>query len=135
MILNDVMNEVGAQLDTITGLRVWDYPPNKITPPAAIVAYPDTLDFDATYGRGSDRLTLPVLVVVGKVSDRASRRQLATYCDGAGASSIKAVLEAGTYTAFDSIRVMRIDFDAVTIAGVDYAAALFDVDIFGQGST
>ncbi|GAA5119125.1 hypothetical protein [Haloechinothrix salitolerans] len=134
MILNDVMDEVGAQLDTITGLRVWDYPPNKITPPAAIVAYPDSIGFDETYGRGSDRITLPVLVVVGKVSDRASRKDLAVYCDGAGTSSIKAVLEAGSYTAFDTIRVTSIDFDVVTISGVDYAAALFDVDIFGQGS-
>lgn len=134
MNLNDVMDEVGAQLDTISGLRVFDYPAQRIEPPAGILDYPEII-FDETYGRGMDRMTLPVYIAVGQVSDRASRLTLAPYCSGSGSSSVKAVLEAGTYTAFDVLRVMSVDASAVlTVAGVEYAAALFDVDIIGQGS-
>jgi hypothetical protein len=56
------------------------------------------------------------------------------YCAGSGASSIKAVLEAGTYTAFDTVRVARVEFDVLTIGGTDYLAALFDLDIIGDGA-
>jgi hypothetical protein len=133
MILGTVMDELAASLDTIAGLRVFAYPPAKVTPPAAIVTYPDELIFDATYGRGMDRITLPIIVVVGKASDRAARDVLTAYCAGAGASSVKAVIEGGTYTAFHTVRVTRAEFDVVRIAGADYIAGMFDLDVAGQG--
>lgn len=134
MNLADVMDEVAARLDTIDGLRCFAQPPGKITPPGAFVDYPENIAFDATYGRGSDRMTLPVALLVGKVVDRSARDQLGAYADGSGAKSIKTVLESGTYTAFDEVTVQRVDFDPVRIAGVDYMAALFTLDIIGPGS-
>jgi len=134
MDLAAVMDAVAGRIDTITGLRVHPHPPGSLTPPAAVVSYPDEIAFDETYVRGMDRMTLPVVVVVGKASDRAARDELAAYCNGSGARSIKAVLESGVYTAFHTLRVMRIEFDVVTIGGTDYLAALFDLDISGQGA-
>lgn len=136
MQLADVMDAVADRLKTITGppLRTFAYPPGKLTPPGAVVTYPDNYTFDATYGRGMDRLSLPVVIVVGKVSDRSARDQLAEYCAGAGPRSIKAVLESGIYTAFDTIRVEDIDFDVATIGGTDYISAVFTLDIAGPGS-
>jgi len=138
MNLAAVMQEIADQLDTITGLRVHAFPPDKITPPAAITTYPESLDYDSTYGRGSDRLTLPVILVVGKVSARASRADIARFADGSGTASVKTVLESGPggsgYTTFDSVRVMRAVFDVVTIAGVEYLAATFTLDIIGKGA-
>lgn len=134
MDLADVMDEVAALLDTIPGLRVHAFPGQAVTPPAAVVSYPDEIVFDATYGRGMDRLTLPVVVVVGKPNDRAARAALAGYCNGSGASSVKTVLENSTPTSFDTLRVVRVEFDTVTIAGTDYLAALFETDIAGSGA-
>jgi hypothetical protein len=128
------MDQVSTQLDTITGLRCFAYPPDSITPPAAIVAYPEELLFDATYDRGADTMTLPLIVAVGKVHDRNTRNLVDAYCAGSGASSIKAVVEAGTYTAFDTVRVTRAEFDVVTIGSGDYLAAVFDLDIIGNGA-
>jgi hypothetical protein len=71
---------------------------------------------------------------VGKAHDRSTRDRVADYCDGSGAKSIKAVVESGTYTAFDSVRVARVEFDVVTIGGIDYLAALFELDIIGDGA-
>lgn len=133
MNLADVMDQVATQLDTISGLRVFAFPPDHLNPPAAVVSYPDSYNYDETYGRGMDRISLPVVVVVGKVSDRASRDNLATYADGSGSDSVKAVVEAGTYTAFDTVRVESVDFDVVDIAGISYMAALFTLDIAGSG--
>lgn len=132
--LADVMQAISDQVDTISGLRCFAYPQPSITPPAAILSYPDRYAFDETYQRGMDRITLPLVVVVGKPSDRSARDQIGAYCDGSGSSSIKAVIEAGTYTAFDVVTVTGVTFDVVSIAGTDYLAAIFDLDIAGSGS-
>lgn len=135
MNLGDVMDEIGDRLDAIGGLRVYRYPPDNVAPPAAVVTYPETYTYDETYGRGMDRFTVPVIVMVGKVSDRASRDQLGVYLDGSGDKSIKAVVESGTYTAFDTARVTGATFDIVSMAGVEYVAATLPIDIAGQGAT
>jgi len=134
MDLAAVMDAIGDRLDTIDGLRVHNYPVGSVTPPAAVVSYPEDYTYDGTYGRGMDRMTLPVVLVVGKASERTARDRLAIYVNGSGASSVKAVLESGAYTAFDEVRVMSADFDVVRIAATDYIAAVFDLDIAGQGS-
>jgi hypothetical protein len=135
MDLNDVADDLATALDTITGLRVTGYPPATVTPPAGIVSYPERVDFDETYGRGMDRVPdWPLLVVVGKATDRTARERIYQYASATGAKSVKAVLEAATYTSFATIRVTSVEFDVVTIGGVDYIAALFHLDIAGQGT-
>jgi hypothetical protein len=133
--LSAVMQAVADRLDTITGLRVYAYPPDAVQVPAAVVSYPETYNYDATYGRGMDRIeSLPVAVLVGKVSDRASRDKVTQYVKGSGATSVKAVIESGTYTAFDTVRVTGVTFDVVTIAAVEYLGATFTLDIAGTGA-
>lgn len=134
MNLGAAMQEIADQLDTIDGLRCYGYPPDTINAPAAVVTYPDTLTFDATYGRGMDRMDPKVVVLVGKVSDRTARDRLGAYCDGSGTSSVKAVVEAGTYTEFDTVRVASAEFDIVSISAVEYLAATFTLDIAGTGA-
>jgi len=128
------MDEVGARLGTIAGLRVTPYPPEKITPPAGFIGYPEDLEFGQTYVRGSDKMTLPVVIAEKLTPARSVRKRLTDYCDGAGAKSVKAVLESGTYTQFHVITVQRVEFDPVTIAGVDMLAAVFTCEIVGSGN-
>lgn len=138
MNLADAMDEIAAQLDTISGLRVHPFPPDSITPPAAVVDLPESIGFDETYGRGMDKMTIPVTVLVGKAVDRASRDQIAPYFDGSGERSIKTVLEAGTYSAFDAeslrVRVADDPFEVWTYAGVAYLGGAFRIDVAGQGA-
>lgn len=134
MDLGDVMDEVAARLTTIEPLRAFAWPQSAIVPPAAIVGYPENITYDATYGRGMDRMTLPVVVVVGKATERTARDRLAQYVNGSGAASFKAVLEAEPHTAFDTLRVVDADFDVYQISGTDYVAAIFNLDIAGQGA-
>jgi hypothetical protein len=135
MDLGNVMQAVADRLGTIAGLRVYAYPPDVVQPPAAIVTYPGTLTFDETYGRGMDRIEdLGVVLLVGKVSDRASRDLITKWVKGSGAFSVKAVLESGTYTAFDTIRVVKAEFDIITVAGVEHLAATLTLDIAGTGA-
>lgn len=134
MDLGDVMDEVSTRLDTIAGLRCFAWPPGAAVPPAAVVGYPSDYTYDATYGRGMDRMTLPVVVLVGRPTDRSTRDAIAAYVNGSGSASVKAVLESGTYTALHTLRVMSVDFDVYQLGGTDYLAAIFDLDIAGSGS-
>jgi hypothetical protein len=136
MNLNTVADEIATVLDTIPGLRVFGYPPPTVSPPAAIVSYPEAVDFDETYGRGMDRIRdWPVEIVDGKATDRTGRQRILAYAAATGPSSVKAVLEAHTWTSLATLRVTSVDFAVYEIAGANYISALFHLDIAGQGTT
>lgn len=134
MNLRTVMVQLGTQLDTIAELNVFSFPNDTVVPPAAMVLWPVDVAYDMTYGRGSDRMTLQVVVVVGRADSESTRDALSAYIDGSGPRSVKQVLEAGTYTAFDGVRVVGADIGSWTIADTPYMAALFDLDIAGNGA-
>jgi hypothetical protein len=133
MDLEGVMGEIETALGGVDGLRIFKSG-EKPTPPAAFITWPDTLDFDGTYGRGMDSLTLDVVVIVGRADARSTRTALAAYCAGSGASSIKAALESHTYTEADVVTVPGVQFDPYDIAAVTYVAATFSVNIVGRGA-
>lgn len=125
-----VMDDIGTALGTITGLRVYDFPPKSAQPPFAFVDMPDAIDFDASMQRGYDRTTLNVVVAVADVVDRAVRDQIATYAAGIGASSVKAVLEAALHTENGrTARVRKVTFGPVHLSGQAYYGAIFELDI------
>lgn len=138
MNLANVMQQIADRLESEISdfQKVHGFPPDRVGgTPTGIVTYPETYNFDATYGRGSDRISeLPVVVLVGKVDDRGSRDLVGKFCDGSGPASVKQVLQTGVYTAFDTIRVQTCDFDIVTISGTEYLAATFACDITGKGA-
>lgn len=135
MNLAAVIDDIADELDDIAELNVYPFAAEHVTVPAAVIGYPESYEFDQTYGRGSDRMTLPIFVLVGKVSDRAARDALGAYVNGSGTSSIKANLEGGSYSSFDSLRVQSVEFETISVAGQEFLAGVFSVDVFGDGST
>lgn len=133
MNLLTVITEIEAALDTITPLHVLVVG-EKLAPPAAYVAWPGSIEFDKTYGRGSDAIELQAVLVVGRTVDRAIRKDLAAYCAGSGASSVKAAVDGYAYTEADSVTVTGVEFDVVENAGIDYIAALFSISVLGSGA-
>lgn len=128
--LNAVMDGLGARLATIAGLRVYDYPADSVQVPAAVVSYPETVEYDETFARGCDQLVIPITVVVGKVSDRASRDQLGAYIAGSGARSIKLAVDGTLSGAVHAARVFHSDVSAVVIGAVEYIGATFRVEVW-----
>lgn len=136
MNLKDVAAEIAAQVDTIAGLRCFGFVPDSITPPAAMVLYPEDITFDASYKRGADRMNGQLLVVVGRVADRKTLDLLGVYADGSGAKSIKQVIEArtGSWVACNDVTVVSVVFEPVEIGGAPYMAAVFTLKIAGKGA-
>lgn len=134
MNLANVIDDIADELDDIAELNVYAFPAEHVSPPAAVIGYPESYEFDQTYGRGSDRMTIPVFIIVGLTDQKAARNTLGAYVDGSGASSIKANLEGGSYTSFSSLRVQSVEFQTISVAGQEFLAAVFSVDVFGSGS-
>lgn len=135
MILSDVMTEIAEAVGTIDGLRCWDFEPDAIQPPAAVVRWPTRIEYDAAMQRGLDRVAGGLTLCVSRAWDRATRAQLSAYCDGSGDRSIKAALLAWEWVSCSFVRASAATFEPVTVAGIDFMAAQFVLDIAGPGTT
>jgi hypothetical protein len=130
----DVMEELRARVATVIP-RAYAFEIGAGVPPLAIVTFPDSYEFDATYGRGSDTGTFKVVVVVGKPSERTAVARLGAYCDGSGPESVKAAVEVpDVYTAMDTARLARWTFAPYTEGGTEYLSATADIDVTGKGA-
>lgn len=134
MRIGDVMDDLGRALGDIAGLRVFPYWAREIHAPAAIVGWPDPVEYDLTMRRGADRLSFVIMLCVGNADSRSSRDVLSAYLDSAGPQSVKRVIDEHVPFAYDSARVQKADVAIMTIAAVDYLSATFRVDIIGKGA-
>jgi hypothetical protein len=123
--LDLIMNDLGTQLGTITGLRVFAFPPKSAQPPFAFVNLPSVVAYDATMKRGADRFTTEVWVGVPDVVDRAATARLALLVAGSGSGSVKAAVEAST--VYDH-RVTEARFSQIVLAAGSYSGVIFQVD-------
>lgn len=127
------MDELGTALESIPDLRVTPYFASTINPPMAVVSWPTRYEYDTTFVRGADTLDFPISVFVGKVDVRTSRDLLSRYSNGSGAYSVKSVIEGYDYTMIHSVRVVSVEFGVITVAGVDFLAGTFRVNVIGRG--
>lgn len=132
MTPNGVRAGLGTALDTITGLRVFDYVPDSLSPPAAVVE-PLEVDYDEAMKRGLDFYRAFILIIVGRMSDRSSQDRLDAYVAGSGASSVKAALEANRTLggACSTLQVTSARPREVVVSGVNMIAYRFEVSIYG----
>lgn len=134
MNIANVMDQLGAAVDTIAGVRVFPYWADKVTPPAAVVGWPEPLQYDSTFARGADRATFPITLIVGKVDVRSARNDLSRFLDGSGAASVKAAVDGHVTAAWQSVRVQSVEVAVITISSTDYLGAEFQVDVIGSGA-
>ncbi len=129
------MDALAKGLDTIDGLRSFAYPSDQLVAPAALVSYPEELLFDQNYQRGADRITIPIVVFIGRASDRSARNEIDDYIAGDGPRSIKDAIDGhDSGGVYDVATVTRVEFDFIPHGGIDYLAATFSVDVVGSGS-
>lgn len=138
MNFSDVAEELAARLGVIATpgdpLRVYPQPEEGITPPALVIGYPEAINFDQTYQRGMDRYRADLILLGGKPYDRSTRKRMGELAAGSGPRSIKAYLEGFQgWTTFDALTVPMVEFDGITLGGVFYMAAVFTLDIVGNG--
>lgn len=130
----DEISAVAAKVPSLAG-RTYAWPSEEVSPPAAMVTYPAEIDPLVAFQRGTDRWNGGLLVVVGRVWDRATRDRIAGYVSGDGPESIVAAFYGHDWRECAYCVPGRITFDAIQLAGIEYMAALFELDIAGPGTT
>jgi len=127
-----VRQGLATALDTITGLRCFDYVPDSLSVPAGVVE-PLEIDYDRAMGNGADYYRAFILIIVGRMSDRSSQDRLDAYLVPTGAASVKAAIEADRTLggACSTLNVTSALPREVVVSGVDMIAYRFEVDIYG----
>lgn len=127
--------ELTAALKTVAGLNVPEWGVQRVHPPAALISLPDRITYDETYQRGTDKYEdVQVIVLVAHPTKPEARREIATYADGSGATSVKQAIEAHTYTSCTEPHVAWAEFRDVTYADTPYLACIFHLEISGKGA-
>lgn len=130
-----VMQEVALAASRVTGItRFYSYPPATLVAPAGYVSYPSRILYNQTYQRGqADYEDLPIVLVVGKPSDRRARDLVAEWSAADGPRSIVSALEEWDWQSCDDLTIGSAEFDVERIAGVDYLAVMFKATAVGPG--
>ena len=108
---------------------VYDYVPSNVVTPCFVTQFPTEVEYDFSMGTSETRWSFPLQVIVGKWEDRTAWTRIATYL--AAESGVKAVLENDVTLdgMSESLRVTEAEVVVYTIAGIDYLAAIFTVDV------
>lgn len=127
-----VAQQLADRLGTILKGRATPYAPDAGSAPFGYVFGPET-EYHQSYQNGLSRAQLAVTVAVARQPLDVAWKALAGYISDTGETSVKACLESGTYTAFDTIIVARSKVGDVTVGGTEYKGAQFDLVITGSG--
>jgi hypothetical protein len=124
-----------TNLETISGLTVYDYVPDFLEPPIAIIAPLNTLNYDSTMARGADTYEVPVILYISKIDAETSQDTVDSYLVASGANSIKAAIESdGTLGgAAMSVRVISAtDYGEYEVTqGTSFLGVTFNVEVIG----
>ena len=91
--INKVRDQIGKNIESISGVRIYDTIPDVVVPPCAVVGQLD-FTFDVDNARGLDQASVDVYVIVQRISERAGQDKLDQLLGGTGNKSIKTAIES-----------------------------------------
>jgi hypothetical protein len=133
--MTDLRTGLANRLATITGLRSTATIPDNPAPPVAVVM-PGRVNYDTAFGRGSDEYEFTIMLIVGRVADRASQTTLDTYCASSGNTSVKAAIEGDRTLggkALDCRVTAMTNQGSLAIGDITYHTAEFAVSVIAAG--
>ncbi len=134
MILKDVMEEIANKLQLFAGISSFAYPADSIKGPAAVLGFPERIEYDVTYNTGECSFwNLPVYMLTDRTDPKSARDSLSAWCGSKGSQSVAQFLSNERYTTCDQVQVVNAALDVVSIAGIEYFAAIFECNVTGEG--
>ncbi len=130
--VSGVRDALKDNLQTITGLRVYDQIPDIVVPPCAIVGQLDFI-FDIDNTRGLDQASVDVFVIVQRISERAGQDKLDLFLAGSGSGSVKTAIESDRTLGglVDTLRVISADSGTYTSGDTSFLSYRYNITIYG----
>jgi hypothetical protein len=129
--LSLIRTGIGDALRSITGLRVAEHLPEQINPPLAVIQL-DRVDYHQAMVGGLRRFDFVVILVVGRMGERAAQDHLDRLIDYDGPDSIREMMEidptlGGTVWAakVTAARAVR----PINIGDSNYLAVEFEIEV------
>jgi hypothetical protein len=92
--ISQVKDGLKTAINTVSGLRAFDYQPDQVNPPFAWPTL-DTITYHQTgMAAGGVVMNFTVTLVVNRASERTAQDQLDQYMSWDGAKSLRAAIEA-----------------------------------------
>ena len=130
--INQVRDALGKNLNTITGIRIYDTIPDVVVPPCAVVGQLD-FTFDVNNARGLDQASVDVFVIVQRISERAGQDKLDELLAGTGSKSIKTALESDRTLGglVNTLRVISAESGTYIAGDQTFLSYRYNVTIWG----
>lgn len=93
--ISAIRTELKTRLATLVGTAGDAYAYWQVEPrtPSFMISAIGPTDYDSTFGRGSDNITITITATTSSGLDEAAQRQIDDWCDTSGSTSVKAALE------------------------------------------
>ena len=132
-LLTSIRDRLKTNLETIAGLTAYEYVPDFIDPPIALVAPLNTLNYDSTMARGADTYEIPVIVYISRIDAQTAQDEVDNYLASTGATSVKAAIESDPTLggAAMSVRVISAsDYGEYEVTqGTSFLGVTFNVEV------
>ena len=130
--VNGVRDALKSNLQTITGLRVYDLIPDVVVPPCAVVGQLD-FTFDIDNARGLDQASVDIYVIVQRISERTGQDKLDNFLAGSGNGSIKTAIESDRSLGglVDTLRVISAESGTYASGDQSFLSYRYNVTIWG----
>jgi len=130
--IGPIRDALGTNLQTITGLRVYDTLPDVVIPPCAVVGQLD-FTFDVDNARGLDQASTDIFVIVQRFSERTGQAKLDSLLAGTGPKSIKTALESDRTLGglVDTLRVLSADAGTYSSGDQTFLSYRYNLVIYG----
>ena len=132
-LLTSIRDGLKTNLETISDLTAYEYVPDWIEPPIALVAPLNSLNYDSTMARGADTYEVPVILYISRIDAETSQDTVDSYLVASGANSIKAAIESDATLggAAMSVRVISAtDYGEYEVTqGTSFLGVTFNVEV------
>jgi hypothetical protein len=130
--ISKVRDQIGKNIEKISGIRIYDTIPDVIVPPCAIVGQLD-FTFDIDNARGLDQASVDIYVIVQRISERAGQDKLDELLSGTGSKSIKTALESDRTLGglVNTLRVLTAESGTYVSGDVTFLSYRYNLTIWG----
>ena len=133
MTLATIRTGIQTRLQTISGLRVFDRPPDSVNDYPCALILPKGGEYDTEFGAGT-KYTFEITILVSRAADvDRAQTKIDPYIDRSGAKSVYAAVD-GDVTLGGAAETCRVtgfkDYGGFEYGGILYFGVKFDVEIW-----